>query len=73
MNSRLFLYVSGAPYLVRFCNCGGRRVPVLDRTKRWRAAARAMRAAGRTELEIVMALRRSRASINKVLDFSFRI
>lgn len=73
MNARLALYLTGAAYLVRHHTAKGRRVPVLDRTKRWRSAARAMRSAGRTDLEIVTALGCNRQALALVLAFNFRL
>lgn len=74
MNTRLALYLSGAPYLVRhhYRKGGGHKVAILDRTRRWRAAARAMRAAGRSDLEIVSALGCSRPALARVLGFGWR-
>jgi len=51
---------------------GGKRVAILDQSRRWRAAARAMRAAGHHDLAIACALRCSRAALNRVLAFGFR-
>lgn len=73
MNSRLALYLSGAAYLVRVhYRPGGKRVAILDRTKRWRSAARAMRRSGRSEYEIVAALGCSREALRRVLAFGWK-
>lgn len=73
MNLRLAAYLSGTAYLVRVSHRpGGKRTVILDRTKRWRAAARAMKKAGRTEFEIVFALGRSREALARVTSFHFR-
>jgi hypothetical protein len=50
----------------------GSRVAVLDRTVRWKAAARAMRRSGRRDLHICCSLRRSREALDRVLDFGWR-
>ncbi|MCR6673273.1 hypothetical protein [Devosia ginsengisoli] len=73
MNARLAAYLSGAPYLARSIYLkGGGRVAVLDRTRRWKAAARAMRAAGKRDLHIALALGKKRPDIERVLSMSFR-
>lgn len=74
MNPRFFLFLSGAPYLARIIYLkGGRRVPVLDRTKRWRSAARRMKRDGRSDLEIICALGCKRDALSRALDFRFRL
>lgn len=73
MNTRLAAYLSGAPYLIRIHIAKGqRRVAILDRTKRWKAAARNMRAAGRPDCQIAHALGCPRAALDRVLAFGFR-
>ncbi|MBN9033674.1 MAG: hypothetical protein BGO05_05315 [Rhizobiales bacterium 63-7] len=73
MNARLALYVTGAAYLSRTIYLpGGRRVAVLDRTKRWKMAARAMRAAGLRDYIISAGLRRQRSTLDRVLAFEWR-
>lgn len=72
MNTRLAIYVSGAAYLVRHHTAKGRRVPILDRTKRWRAAATRMRSTGRSDLEILCALGCKREALARVLAFKWR-
>lgn len=73
MNARLALCVSGAPYLSRTIYLpGGRRVVVLDRTRRWKTAARAMRAVGVRDYSISVALGRQRSTIERVLAFEWR-
>lgn len=73
MNTHLALYLSGAAYLVRVSyRPGGRRVAVLDRTKRWKAAAIRMRASGRSDLQIVSALGCKREALHRVLGFGWR-
>lgn len=72
MNTRLALYLSGAPFHARTIYRNGRRVAVIDRTKRWKCAARAMRAAGMPDHQISMGLRCSRAAIERVLSFAWR-
>lgn len=62
MNPRLELYRSGAPFLARHIyRGGGRRVAVLDRNRRARAALRAIMASGLPRLAAARRLRVSPA------------
>lgn len=73
MNLRLERYLSGAAFHARTIYIpGGRRVAVLDKTRRWRSAARRMRAAGHADSFIAGTFRLPRASLDRVLDFRWR-
>lgn len=73
MNTRLALYVAGSAYLARTIYLkAGRRVVVLDRTRRRRIAAHAMRAAGLPTHRISAALGIRRERMEKVLAFAWR-
>lgn len=73
MNTRLALYLSGSAYLARTIYLkGGRRVSVLDRTRRKRIAAHAMRATGFRPHQISAALGISREAMEKLLAFARR-
>ncbi len=72
MNTRLALYVSGAAFHTRTIYLRGRRVAVLDKTKRWRAAAAAMRRAGKRDYEISVRLPCTREAMEKALSFGWR-
>lgn len=73
MNARLALYVSGAACHARTIYLkGGRRVAVIDRTRRMKSAARAMRKAGIRDLHIACALRCPRSVLERLLSFEWR-
>lgn len=73
MNTRLALYVAGSAYLSRTIYLkAGRRVVVLDRTRRKRVAAHAMRSLGLRPYQISAALGMSRSTVDQVLAFSWR-
>jgi len=74
MNMRLASYIAGAAFLARVVHRpGGRRFAVLDRTTRWRAAARALRAQGLSDRQIGRALGKRAATVSRVLSFGWRL
>lgn len=72
MNSRLEIYLSGSPYLVRTFYRKGKKTAILDRTKRWRSAARTLRAAGKNDRQISHVLGCSCRALDLVMSFTFR-